>query len=261
MSLLARGIGMAAATVCAIIGATSLAQAADPGYAAPIGAAPPPAGLDQPAEEGPVTFATGWYLRGDLGVAKDAQISIGSVILPRGGSFPNNWSFGLGAGYKFSDWIRADLTLDWRAPRTFSGNTATISCITGWQLTSATTEAPVYDTCNDWYRARMTNTTVLFNLYADLGTWWGLTPYVGAGVGFNYVYQKASQNWFMSNGRAYQISVADALNTAVTWYYNLDQQRSWQSTQLAWALMAGFSYAVTPNVSVDIGARYLNWAR
>ena len=265
MSFLARGLGIATVATAATIGGLSAASAADPAVAPMFGAAPPVisgAGFT-PAEETPVTFATNWYLRGDLGIAKDVQIGLGNVTLPRGNAFPNTWSFGLGAGYKFNDWIRADLTLDWRAPRSFNSNTSAINCITGFTpvkdgLGNIVGETAITDLCHDMYQARVNNTTLLLNLYADLGTWWGLTPYVGAGVGANYVYQKASQNWYMSNGNPYHVTVPDAVNTALTWYYNYDQSRSLTSVQLAWALMAGASYAVTPNLSVDIGGRYLH---
>ena len=263
MSFLARGLGIATVATVAALGGHSTAQAADPAVSSMFGAAPPIMSGSgyTPADETPVTFASNWYLRGDVGVSQDVQIGIGNAMMPRGDKFPNTWSFSLGAGYKFNDWIRGDLTLDWRAPRSFNENTSTIACVVGWLPVkdingNIVGETPVHDSCKDWYQARLNNTTLLMNLYADLGTWWGLTPYIGAGVGVNYVYQKASQNWYMSNGVSYQVYVADAMNPTQTWYYNYDQQRSLKSLQFAYALMAGLSYAVTPHMSVDIGARY-----
>jgi opacity protein-like surface antigen len=273
MSFLARAIGLATVATVAL-GAMSAAQAAeplfgrggDPATSSLFGGPPamaPSSSFGAPPEETPVTFATNWYLRGDLGVSQDVQIGIGSATLPRGGGFPNGWSFGLGAGYKFNEWMRADMTLDWRAPRTFNSNTASITCTTGWAPIKDAAgniigETPITDTCKDLYRARLNNTTLLMNVYADLGNWWGLTPYVGAGIGVNYVYQKAGQNWFMSNGLPYQVTTPDAVNPAQIWYYNFDQQRSLSSMHLAWALMAGLAYTVTPNLTVDVGARYLH---
>ena len=54
-------------------------------------------------DDAPVTFGTGWYLRGDLSMAGDTQIPIGNVILPKSSSFPNNSALGLGFGYKYKD--------------------------------------------------------------------------------------------------------------------------------------------------------------
>lgn len=261
MRVLSRGLGVAAIATTVALGLASMAQAAD--MDEPIfGAAPPLAGVSAPPPEDPiVTFGTGWYLRGDLGVAEDIQIGVGNAIVPKRGGFPNAWSLTLGAGYKFNNWVRADMTLDWRAPRKFSGNTSTAACITAWPQTG--TDAfgtpiytPSYGTCADLRNARINNTTLLFNIYADLGTWWGLTPYVGAGIGANYVYQKNSQDWYMlGNGQPYHVT---ATAGTTTYYYNWDNAYTSTSWQLAWALMAGLSYAVTPNVAVDFGARYMN---
>lgn len=272
MSFLARAIGLATVTTVAL-GAISAAQAAeplfgrggDPATSSLFGGPPPMAPVSgfTPAEETPVTFATNWYLRGDLGVAQDVQVGIGSAFLPRGGGFPNTWSFGLGAGYKFNEWMRADMTLDWRAPRSYNSNTTAITCTVGWApikdlAGTIIGETAITDTCRDMYRARINNTTLLLNLYADLGNWWGVTPYVGAGIGLNYVYQKAQQSWYMSNGLPYQVTTPDAVNAAQVWYYNFDQQRSLSSMQLAYALMGGVAYAVTPNFTIDVGARWLH---
>ena len=71
----------------------------------------------------------------------------------------------------------------------------------------------------------------------------------------------ASQNWFMSNGLAYQVTTPDAVTPTLIWYYNYDMSRSLASLQFAYALMAGASYAVTPHFSVDIGGRYLHMGK
>ncbi|MFV0279272.1 MAG: outer membrane protein [Rhodoblastus sp.] len=261
MSFLARAIGLATVATAAFAAAPA-ARAADP----LIGAAPM-APIAEPMEEERVTFASNWYLRGDFAIAKDVQIGIGSAFLPNGRSFPNAWSIGLGMGYKFNNWLRGDLTADWRAPRTLNQNTSAMSCTTGWVAVRdpntgvITGETPVTDTCLDYYRTRVNNTTLLANLYLDLGTWWGLTPYVGAGVGMNYVYQKTTQNWYMSNGLPYNVTTPDAINPARIWYYNWDNARSHSSMQFAYAFMAGASYAVTDHLAVDIGGRYLNMGK
>lgn len=255
MSGLTRGLGCAALAASMAIGAASLAQAAD--MAPDFGAAPPlQDGVGEP-QDPPVVFGTGWYLRGDLGVSKDLQIKVGGVTLPKNAAFPNSWSLGIGAGYKFSPWLRADLTADWRAPRTYEGNTTAIAC--PMIVTNGVTVGS--QPCFDWTQARMNNTTVLLNLYADLGTWAGITPYVGAGVGFNYAYQKFQQNWFLGqNGRPAIYTLTDTANGA-TYDFNFNRQRSWGEMQLAWALMGGVAYNVTPHLAVDVGARYVNMGK
>ncbi|HEX3441464.1 MAG TPA: outer membrane beta-barrel protein [Pseudolabrys sp.] len=82
--------------------------------------------------------------------------------------------------------------------------------------------------------AKVDAVTALFNGYLDLGTWYSATPYIGAGVGAARLH-------------ATDYAAPFASGTSDT---------QWQ---LAWALMAGFGYAVAPNLMVDLGYRYLNF--
>ena len=225
-------------------------------------AADMPAPAFEPVEEERVTFGTGWYLRGDIAAANDVKIPIGNVSLPSNNNFFNSWSAGLGFGYKYNEWIRTDVTVDWRNPRSFQGNTmGPILCQSGAAPVLDAAGAivgstPVYGRCYDYTRARLNAFHVLFNGYIDLGTWMGVTPYVGAGVGLASVYQKASRNWFFGNSTPYNPVWTDPFTGGVYSAY-WDQSRSTNSLQFAWAAMAGASYAFTPHVAVDVGYRYL----
>ena len=81
-------------------------------------------------------------------------------------------------------------------------------------------------------RADFESGTILFNAYADLGSWYGITPYVGAGIG-------VSGNRFTNISReAFVLGApvgAAVLSPRTT--YNL-----------AWALMAG--------VAIDTGVGF-----
>src|SRR3954466_15602635 len=80
-------------------------------------AAPPPAYYPPPVED----FG-GWYLRGDIGMTNTrgkffapgdhggARLSVNQL----GHGFPSGTSFGLGVGYQFNSWFRADITGEWR---------------------------------------------------------------------------------------------------------------------------------------------------
>lgn len=222
---------------------------------------PPPPSLEAVDEER-VTFGTGWYLRGDLTASQDVKLSIGGATVPRNSDFFNSWGAGLGFGYKYNDWFRSDVTADWNNPRNFQGNTVSgVLCQIGAVGTPSggpfTGSLPVYSACSDYSRARLQAFNVLFNGYVDLGTWLGVTPYVGAGVGFTNIYQKFSRNWYMNNGNPYAPVWTDPF-TQGTYQAYWDQTRSTNSFQFAWAAMAGFSYAVTRNASIDVGYRYLN---
>ena len=223
--------------------------------------------VDAPAsgvDEAPVTFGTGWYLRGDMAVSGETQIPIGSVLLPSSNSFPNNYALGVGFGYKYNNWVRSDVTVDYRAAREFKGNTShgVVACQDGAVGTPAggpfTGSIPIYGACLDYVQARMNNTHVLFNVYADLGTWYGLTPYVGAGVGFNLNYQRFQRNWYYNNGNAYSPTFWTDPYTLGSYENYWDTKLSVNTVQFAWALMGGVSYAVTKDLAVDLGLRYAN---
>lgn len=171
----------------------------------------------------------GWYLRGDIGY-KMYEDSKGSFSDPVIGNlrFQRNklddaWMFGAGVGYKFNDYFRADVTVDYETPADYTGYAVCNPCTGGFSKESTKIDV--------W--------TVMLNGYVDVGTWNGLTPYVGAGVG---------GAWVNTSGTT-------SINPggATTRYDGSHSQ--WN---LAWALMAGASYAVTPNWSIDAGYRYKN---
>lgn len=226
----------------------------------------PPAPVLDTVDEERVTFGSGWYLRGDIGGAQDVKLTIGPVTLPRSNDFFNAWSAGIGFGYKFNEWFRTDVTGDWRSPRTFRGNTSYgIPCQIGAVGTPLgappfTGSLPVYSSCSDFVNARLQTFSVLFNGYVDLGTWYGVTPYVGAGIGFANIYQKFQRNWYMNNSVAYAPTWTDPF-TQGTYSAYWDQTRSTNSFQFAWAAMAGFSYALTRNAAIDVGYRYVNFGK
>ena len=97
-------------------------------------------------------------------------------------------------------------------------------------------------TCYDSYNANVHNAVFLVNGYVDLGTWYRITPYVGAGVG-------ASFNTFGS-------LTDTSLSTTGT-----GSASEKTKTDLAFALMAGFSYGLTQNIKLDFGYRYLDMGK
>ena len=84
----------------------------------------------------------------------------------------------------------------------------------------------------------------LANAYIDLGTWWCLTPFVGAGVGARLSHDSAACHdiGLISDG-------------ATGFGYATSDSRKWS---FAWALHAGVAYNVTNNFKVELAYRYLN---
>jgi opacity protein-like surface antigen len=160
---------------------------------------------------------SGWYLRGDVGYRfnRIGHVDASNGVTSR--TFDNAVSAGGGFGYK-ERWFRTDLTVDYGAPAKFNGTT---------QSSSA---QPQYTTSID-------ATTMLINGYLDLGTWAGLTPYVGAGIGASLL-------------RTY-----DYRNSALPAGELVPLQPKWN---LAWAATAGVSYRVLPSWAIDVGYRYLS---
>jgi len=85
--------------------------------------------------------------------------------------------------------------------------------------------------------AKVQAVTALFNGYFDLGTWYRLTPYVGGGAGVGHV------------------SIRDFQSTNAPPFANGDDDQ-WK---FVWAGMAGVGWAVAPNLSLDLGYRYLSF--
>lgn len=200
----------------ASIGAVAFAaaaEAADPsrGWPIPIEAPPP-----QIATE----FASGWYIRGDIGSRFDS--SVGSVmstvpvtIPANGGSYENTFAIGGGFGYKWK-WFRTDLTVDYALRSKIQANTVAL--------------APTYTAQTD-------ATTILANVYVDLGTWSGFTPYIGIGGGTT------------------RFSVSDFVdlsNSAAT-----QSELKTQKWGISWAWMAGMSYQLTDSLLIDASYRHL----
>jgi opacity protein-like surface antigen len=172
----------------------------------------------------------GWYIRGDLDY--HATKFRGAHYITYGpppgtgefdfGNLESSWSVGGGVGYQANKYFRTDLTLDWMGKSGFRGQTS--GTCGGVPCVSVDTSS---------YSALL----LLANAYAEFGTWHGITPYVGAGIGGAYV------KW------------DDLRNTAGGITTVHDGAANWR---FAWALMAGASYCLTDDLKFDLGYRYSN---
>ena len=209
----------------------------------------PPIIIDQAPDVVPVEIGSGWYLRGDIGYslkteAKDPftyrtfdGASYGSASFDSV-SLSDNFTFGIGAGYSFTDWLRADVTLD-RFSADFSGSTSSATPCPG---------SPVGTTCRSEDSSEVTGYSMLLNGYVDLGTFVGFTPYVGAGVGYTYL------RWDDLSNSSYCVGGA-CPSPALVGTATHSGESDWRFT---YALMAGVSYDFSNNMKVDLGYRYRN---
>ena len=210
--------------------ATLMSSAA---FAADMPIAPPPAYAPPPVVE---DFG-GWYLRGDIGFSNQRVSRLNNVLDANAIASHQNLSFGtagifgLGAGYRFNNWFRADVTGEYRGNSQFFGTDY------------LTYPGPAFGV--DTYHATKSEWVVLGNAYVDLGTWWCMTPFIGAGVGGARV----------SIANFTDAGIANNGGGALPGLALADDVAKWN---FAWAVHAGVAYKVTPNFTVELAYRYLD---
>jgi opacity protein-like surface antigen len=199
------------------------------------------------AESGPAEFG-GWYLRGDIGggvnmTAPELRIAPDPIAAGLAGGFIssaatktfNNATLSpsamidAGVGYQFDGWFRADATLEYRAGARLHSQYAARGPASASGVPSQYAE---FD------RGDVSSIVGLVNGYASPGSWYGLSPFVGAGVGF-------------ADNRTSGWTVETPLGA--TGYANRSRM------SFAWALMAGVDYDLTSNLKLELGYRYLNY--
>src|SRR5262249_4229646 len=211
-------------------GAASLMSSA--AFAADMAIAPPPYA---PVVE---DFG-GWYLRGHIGFSNQRVSRLNNALDGNATTSVQNLNFntagifGLGAGYRFNNSFRMDITGEYRGNSQFFG-------------TDAITFPGGFGT--DTYHATKSEWVVLGNAYVDLGTWWCMTPFIGAGVGG----ARVSINGFTDQGIVTPVPGPGPALASLAFGDNVSR---WN---FAWALHAGVAYRVTPNFTVELADRYLD---
>ncbi len=201
---------------------------------------PPPPPMPEPYV---VSDVGGWYLRGDVGVSRYEGDKFKNPQFPTavyfGEDFGSGAFAGAGVGYQFNSWFRADVTGEYR----FS---------TGIKVRDRDTffdGSGNFITTNEKTNGEYSAAVFLVNGYFDLGTWYGVTPFVGGGVGYAY-------HWLHGFGTdTLNVYANPAIPPGVSGGTIRDKDKG----NLAWALHAGLSYDVTPNVKLELAYRYLNF--
>lgn len=179
------------------------------------------------AEEQPSAF----YLRGDLGFSNQTITGLRNSIDPSSqllsAGFAAAPTAGLGAGYRLTPYLRLDVTGEYRANAAFTG------------LERYRDASLPLGFGTDEYRAMKSEALFLGNVYADLGTWYGLTPFVGVGLGVS----------------ANRISSFTDVNTVTQ---GVAFAKTGSKLGFAWALHAGASLEVTRNLQMELAYRYVS---
>lgn len=174
-----------------------------------------------------VEFGTGWYVRGDIAATETyaAETARASLDTEEFGIRKNHsaaYDLSLGGGYSFTNGFRSDLNVDFHQPT--SSDQLDILCSSSAVLT-----------CSQ--HNKFTGYDALANLFYDFGTWYRLTPYIGAGAGVAFGDANTRIDGDPS-GNTYFGKYA---------YHNF-----------AFALMAGVAIDILPHTKLDFGYRYLN---
>jgi opacity protein-like surface antigen len=222
----------------------------------------------------PVEIGTGWYIRGDVGYnfggrQNDEFYDLTPVTFDN--SYADAINVGVGFGYRFNDIFRMDTTLD----RVFGGsfsNTELVAptgpCNGIGEYVNPNTGVVflgAYDinnclrkdesSYNAWY--------AMGNAYADLGTFNGFTPFLGAGLGV------AKINWQEQTNSITCVPVAgdvhreacSAIGSVAQPPFNsiytepgvLNNGSNWK---LAMSLTAGVSYELSKGLHLDTSYKF-----
>lgn len=186
------------------------------------------ADLPQPI---PQIVVHGWYLRGDIGYSNQQVDDLDNALYDAyddvdniDKDFDGAPFFAAGIGYRWNHWFRTDITGEYRSKSDFDGSD--VGSVGGVLIP-------------DNYTAKKSEWVALLNGYVDMGTWHGITPFVGAGIG------------------AANVKISDFTDVGVTVdsvAYG-DDHDQWN---FAWALYAGLAFDVTDAVTVELAYRYLD---
>jgi opacity protein-like surface antigen len=201
----------------------------------------------------PVEIGNGWYIRGDISYDLKSSAS-GNYRTYDGIAYStnpyDNFDLGaggdvaFGAGYQFNSWLRADATIGyWQ--RAVNGTDVGVGpCIVGGPVAAVG--------CRSVDTSKLKAWEFMANGYADLGTFVGVTPYIGAGVGMTlFNYGALTNTSFCTDAAGLDVPACGAVAQHPSVGGNL---------RFTWALMAGASMDISKNVKFDLGYRYARYA-
>jgi opacity protein-like surface antigen len=217
------------------VGAASMFSTVAFGADMPI--MPPPAYGPPPVQD----FG-GWYLRGDIGfsnqnvknVLDTNSAAYNNVAVSQTKNFGSAGVYGGGIGYQFNNWFRADFTGQYRGTSNFTG----LDVVTG-------TGPFVGFVGTDAYSATKSEALFLANAYIDLGTWWFITPFIGAGVGT----ARVSIANFTDTG--------DFINGGLQ-AHSFNSAGEASKWNFAWAAHAGLAYRVSESLTLELAYSYVD---
>jgi opacity protein-like surface antigen len=186
----------------------------------------PPIYVDQAPDYVPVEVGSGWYLRGDVAYLPEKSYRNADFAF-NAASYDENEDpvfASIGFGYHLNDYLRAEMNLGY-----LPGNEISVGYDDGTIAASGSLKNHAW--------------SGMVNGYVDLGTYVGITPYIGAGAGILQSKRSLSASYFSDDG--------DDTNDFVM-HDNKTQY------SFAYTLNAGLAYKLSKNISVDLGYQYFS---
>jgi opacity protein-like surface antigen len=200
------------------------------------GAAGPALAADYIEEPVEVVAVGGWYIRGYIGMSNQFFDGLESDLFDippefgwyDDGGFSSAPIVGAGIGYEFNDYLRGDLTVEWRGKSDFYA--------LDWLDADGGGAGGI--TTNE-YTAKKSELVFMANGYYDFGDFYGITPYVGAGIGASYN----------------TISHFRDVNVITGGSGYADDNSEWN---FAWALHTGLGFQATERMTIDFGYSFIS---
>lgn len=229
-------------------------------------------------------YESKWYFRADFGIAtgRDGGFSEDGMLFGMYDSpgttgpepFGNNSSWfdpkfdtfltwGGGVGYKWSDRVRTDVTIEGRSAASgrIDGETSYVKheydpcCGTYGPIVdpvtgAAQTQVNIYTSDHTSLRGGF----AMFNAYWDFSKTHGFTPYVGAGLGVAFNRLTRHHNTRVTECSLTTVPACDVEGETA----NYSATSTHHNMTLAAALMAGLAYDVNEYTTVDVNYRFLH---
>ncbi len=219
-----------------------------------------------------VEVGSGWYLRGDITASVNgSRIISGSYNTVTSEqeqlSFRDMIGFGVGAGYRFTNNLRADLNLghylSGELERAAVSLNKAVDC-PGLRLNPASGAwSPVtIDNCSTYERAEYNTFALVGTGYYDLNPIGKFEPYVGAGLGIARVRWSEVTNGVICAPVSADVVGETCLGSGgvvpgVNEVYKHGEETNGTDYRMAYSVTAGFGYRIKQNMLLDLSYKFL----
>jgi opacity protein-like surface antigen len=243
------------------------------------------AGIPVPAPAPIPVTAADWYIRADLNYALRSSgntISGGDFQFPvsNADNMPSYLGATLGVGRYITPSIRGEFALDYRTQQRYAStrgaatgtvtSTSTNPLLVVTPAGMATVAQPVtivnHYAINYQEDGHVGNYAAMANFYYDFKNHTSFTPYVGAGIGvamhmlrrnYSETSSCSSQDFYYAAMPQYGQAASSLMDQTCAGSFNGSGYVSSTGFGFAGALMAGFSYEMSPGILLDTGYRFM----